>query len=526
LLLTLVAVTAVVSGLRHAEAQAPPIEFEDCGRDWQCGSLVVPLDYDDAGGRTIEIAVARLPARDPDKRIGILLTNPGGPGAGGISFARAWSSIIEDDIRDRFDIVAFDPRGTGDSVPVECDDYLVDLYGVDQSPDSSAEYDTLLSLARDYAAACRATYGDLLDHLGTANVARDMDRIRQALGEETLNYVGYSYGTRIGAVYADLFPGRVRAFVLDGAIDNSLSNDEAALQQAAGFDLALGNFLAECERRDCDLAEDGDPYAAVTGILAAAELAPIPAPSASRDARPGEVILGIVAALYDERSWSLLASALAEARDGDASSLVTLADSYLTLSSTAVLMAVNCSDEDLPAEPVDTFAEYQRELPRLAQVSPTFGPTMAVDSCPFWTSVPDPVGIPDAVGAPPILVIGTTGDPATPYEWAEALADQLASGVLIRHEGEGHTVYAGGGSSCVDELVDAFLIALDTPASGVTCVGDDDPLAPGVVPTPRAPDTGSPRAETGHVALLVAFFGVAMLVFVAAVTVARLWRRP
>ncbi|MCC6382971.1 MAG: alpha/beta fold hydrolase, partial [Dehalococcoidia bacterium] len=398
--LVLTLVLLATSGAGSARAQSDGgIDFEDCGNGWECGTLAVPLDYDNPGGETIAIAISRLPADDDDQRIGILLANPGGPGAGGISFARGWARLLDDEVRDRFDVVAFDPRGTGGSAPVDCDEHLVDLFGVDQSPDNSGEFDTLLHLHEDYATACRAEYGEVLDHLGTRNVAQDIDAIRAALGEEQVNYVGYSYGTRIGSVYADLFPDRVRAFVLDGAVDNALTNSEAGLEQAAGFELAFRNFLESCERRSCSLAEDGEPADAVAALLARAEEEPIPAPDASRPARPGEVMLGIALGLYDELTWPLLESALEAAIDGDASRLVLLADTYLAVASTAVLNAVNCADSPPSPDPVDSYAEYLEALPAYSAAAPLFGPTVVIDSCQFWAAGADPVGVPDAAGA-------------------------------------------------------------------------------------------------------------------------------
>ncbi|MDZ7728977.1 MAG: alpha/beta hydrolase [Dehalococcoidia bacterium] len=325
-----------------------------------------------------------------------------------------------------------------------------------------------------------------MDHLGTRNVARDMDAIRQALGEEQVTYVGYSYGTRLGSVYADLFPERVRAMVLDGAVDNSLTNSDAGLQQALGFERALDRFVDHCREEGCGL--DGDPGEVIDEVIAAAEEEPIPAPSASREARPGEVLLGIIVPLYQDQSWSFLAGALDDAHEGDASMLVNLADTYLGIASTAVLNAVNCIDSQAPGNSVDTWAEYQEALPEYREVAPTFGPTVVVDSCQYWNGGADPIGVPDAESAAPILVIGTTGDPATPYEWAEALAGQLESASLLRHEGGGHTVYLLGGSECVDELVNDYILELDVPASGTTCTGDEDPVPPSA-------DDGSPDSE-------------------------------
>lgn len=503
----LIAIDAGVASQR-ALAQDGGIEWDACGAGWECGTVTVPLDYDDPGGETIDIAVSRLPAANEDERIGVLLTNPGGPGAGGVSYARAWVNGLDSAILDRFDIIGFDPRGTGDSVPVTCDEHLIDLFGVDQSPDTQEEFDTLFGLHEAYAAACKAEYGDLIPHLGTINVAQDMDAIRAALGEETISYVGYSYGTRLGSVYADLFPDRVRAMVLDGAVDNSVSTEGATLEQAAGFDLALNNFLEACRQSGCELTAFGDPADVVAEILARAEESPIPA--SPRDARPGEVILGIILPLYDETAWPVLERALVDAYEGDASMLVLFANTYLQVASTAVLYSVNCADAQAAANPVDTYAEYQEALPRFEEAAPVFGSSVVIDACDLWAPGADPIGVPDAEGAAPILVIGTTGDPATPYEWAEALADQLESAVLLTHVGEGHTVYASGGSACVDELVNEYLLELGVLPDGTSCAGDADPQFPSASQSPTAetpgasPSPGSTQGQASPTATLQA----------------------
>lgn len=500
--LLLIAIFGLVAGIAlftHAPGQAQqipaqsPSEWDDCGNGWQCATLPVPLDYDDPEGETLDLAISRRPANDEDDRIGVLLTNPGGPGGEGLGYARSWSNSLDDEILDRFDIIGFDPRGVGESEPLQCGQNVVDLLGVDQSPNTEEDFDLFMEVAAEFAGDCQDKKGDILPHLGTRNVARDMDEIRKALGEEQISFVGYSYGTRIGSVYADLFPGRVRAMVLDGAQDNSLPLDEDSLQQAAGFDLALNNFLEDCRESDCRLAEDGDPMDVVLDVIETVETQrEIPAPSASRDARPGEVMLGMILPLYDERLWPLLEVALADAAEGDASGLVDNADIYVGLADTAILYAVNCIDAERTAEAVDTWEEYQEALPRAEEIAPIFGSGVVINTCGLWNFGADPIGVPTAEGAPPIVVIGTTGDPATPYEGAVATAEDLESGILLTHEGEGHTVYGGGDSLCIDRLVDDYLLNLVAPVDGTSCTGDDDPE----LPTSQEPTAGTGDSET------------------------------
>lgn len=501
LLLALAIASVMVLMASNAEAQqAPtqsPSEWEDCGNGWQCATLPVPLDYDEPDGETLDLAISRRPADDQDDRIGVLLTNPGGPGGEGLGYARSWSNSLDDEILERFDIIGFDPRGVGESEPLQCGQNVVDLLGVDQSPNTEEDFDLFMAVAEEFAGDCQEKKGDILPHLGTRNVARDMDEIRKALGEEQISYVGYSYGTRVGSVYADLFPDRVRAMVLDGAQDNSLPLAEDSLQQAAGFDLALNNFLEACRESDCPLADDGDPMDVVLDVIETVETErEIPAPSASRDARPGEVMLGMILPLYDERLWPLLENALVDAAEGDASGLVDNADIYVGLADTAILYAVNCVDAEQTAEAVDTWEEYQEALPRAEEIAPIFGSGVVINTCGLWNFGADPIGVPTAEGAPPIVVIGTTGDPATPYEGAVATAEDLESGILLTHEGEGHTVYGGGDSLCIDRLVDDYLVNLVAPVDGTSCTGDEDPEIPAAQgETPVAGETPSPPTE-------------------------------
>ena len=495
------AVTTWLAPAPGAAQQAPAqqlSEWSGCGNGWECATLTVPLDYDDPNGPTMDIAISRRPAGNSGERIGILLTNPGGPGGEGIGYARSWARTLDSDITDRFDIIGFDPRGVGASEPLQCGQNVVDLLGVDQSPNTEADFDEFFAVAEEFAGDCQEKKGDILPHLGTRNVARDMDEIRKALGEEQITYVGYSYGTRIGSVYADLFPDRVRAMVLDGAQDNSLPIAEDNLQQAAGFDLALNNFLEDCRQTNCRLARNGDPMDLVLDVIEAVETQRVlPAPSASRDARPGEVMLGMILPLYDQRLWPLLEIALADAAEGDASGLVNNADIYVGLADTAILYAVNCIDAERTDDAVDTWEEYQEALPLAREVAPIFGPGVLVNTCGLWNFGADPIGVPTAAGAPPIVVIGTTGDPATPYEGAVAAAEDLESGILLTHEGEGHTVYGGGDSLCIDRLVDDYLVNLVSPVDGTSCTGDEDPVLPSLQDATPAPNgTAAPAPPT------------------------------
>lgn len=522
------ACVVVTAGTSAAQGQAgDPIDWEGCGGAWECGFLEVPLDYGGEGDETLEIAVTRRPASDRDARIGVLLFNPGGPGGEAVEFARDWARILDSTITDRFDIVGFDPRGVGRSSPIVCHETLLEFTGLDQSPRDREAFERLTEAGRQFADDCMREYADVIPHLGTANAARDIDEIRQALGEERLNYVGYSYGTLLGAAYADRFPDRVRAFVLDGGVDNAIDAQEQALQQARGFNRALESFIADCEADDCALLEHGEVEDVFEGVVEGSREQPIPAPGADRDARPGEVFLGIVTPLYSSLTWPLLENAIDAAAAGDGSRLVGLADSYLGRrgdgefpNSREANLAINCADRE-SAGPPQSYEEYVENLPAFEEVSPLLGGAFAVDLCDGWPAGSEPVGVPEAAGASPILVIGTTGDPATPYEWSEALAGQLESGVLLRHEGEGHTVYALGLSQCVNRVVNAYLVDGDVPEDGTTCAGSAAAVPPGA----DAPDreVGSETNEGGTWWVLAG--GAAAAVIMAVVLVAVMLRR-
>ena len=458
-----------------------PATWAPCGAPFQCATVTVPIDYVHPQNGTINLALIRLPATDPAHRIGDLLTNPGGPGASGVDFVRTGAQLIfSARLRARFDIVGFDPRGVGASSPIECVDgaEMDRLNAIDPIPDDSpAELTAIIDGAKTFDAGCEANSGSLLPFMTTVDAAKDMDLIRQALGDAKLTYLGFSYGTFLGSTYANLFPDRVRAFVLDGAIDPTLSFVDRTVQQAEGFAGAFSRFLAYCASRPtCQFYNGGHPQAAYDALVAQIDRAPLPARATGdpRPVGPGEAFTAVVAALYDQSSWPVLAQGLALAQRGDGSILLLLADAYnerhpdgTYTNIFAANAAVNCADYTAPTD----VATYEQLAPRVEALAPRFGEAVVYGSigCAFWPLHPtrDPVA-PTAKGAPPILVVGTTGDPATPYEWAVKLAKELDSGVLLTRKGEGHTAY-GGKSVCIDTTVDAYLISLSVPSAGTVC---------------------------------------------------------
>ena len=466
------AVVAAVA--RYGKAK---LDWDGCGEGFECADLTVPLDYE-AGGDTIEIAVIRLKARKKSRRIGSLVLNPGGPGGSGVEFARQARQLLPGEILDRFDVVSFDPRGVGKSTPVDClgDDELDRLLAADPSPDTPAEKARLFALNRDEAAKCGQRSGRLLPHLGTLDAAKDMDVLRTALGDAKLTYVGFSYGTILGARYAQQFPDKIRALVLDGAVDPILTPRETAIAQAVGFERALDAFFDDCVSQGCPFSKHGEIGKTYDDLMARIDRDPLPASNyPGREAGPSEALFGVAAGLYSrDYGWPVLRQALETAFAGDGSMLLALFDSLVERdesghysNSVEAQAAVSCVDGVFPDDPKAydaDAAQFERQAPRFGRAL-AYGPVV----CAYWP-VP-PVSRPGVIrveNAPPIVVVGTTRDPATPYDWAESLADQLP-GVLVTYDGDGHTAYGFGRSSCVNRVVDAYLISLTVPKAGTRC---------------------------------------------------------
>jgi pimeloyl-ACP methyl ester carboxylesterase len=436
------------------------IDWAECGSGIECAEVDVPLDYDEPEGDTLTLSVSRVPASGD--RIGSLFVNPGGPGATASDFASTMASVLPSDITDRFDIVGVDPRGTGSSA-IDCGGDFVELYGQDYSIDSPEDTTKLLDVSQDYVDGCESAVGDELAHLGTLDVARDMDFVREAMGDEQLSYLGFSYGTAIGQVYAQEFPERVRAMVIDGVLELGPTGTELAEQQALGFERALDSFVDDCNADDsCPIAPDAE--GAIEELTAKAEQNPIP--GGSRDAGPGEVNVGMGMALYSESLWPDLADAVASGLEGDGSGIVALADQYLGVASFDVYFAVNCLDFDWPDTPEELLADGAETKAD----APHFGEYIVNDyvRCAMWPVEPEPLTKVTAPGTPPILVVSTTNDPATPYEAGVRTAENLESGVLLTYEGDGHTV-VGNGVGCVDDIVVKYLVDVEPPEDGTTC---------------------------------------------------------
>ncbi len=454
------------------------LDWRSCREGAQCTRVRVPLDYTRPAGRTLQLSVIRLRAEDREETVGSLIVNPGGPGASGIGYAAAASSYFGDPVTEHFDVIGFDPRGVGESAPIDClrDDQLDTFLASEPDPVKPFEIAEADALMRQFGEGCLSRSGAALTrHVGTEEAARDMDVIRSALGQARMVYFGASYGTFLGATYADLFPQRVGRMVFDAAIDPSVSMVEFTLTQARGFERALRAYVGHCLQTDgCPLQGDLDgAVGQVQRLLAQLDQQPLPTGS-ERELTEGLALYGIWAPLYNESYWPALDAGLRAALDGDGSVLLQLADGYVGRgpdgyvdNSFEALYAVNCLDRDVWIEP--------RQVPRMAKrmlkASPTFGRAMAfgMTSCGSWSvhSGNRPSAL-HAEGSEPILVVGTSRDPATPLEWSEGLAEQLDNGVLVRRDGDGHTGY-NAGNECVDDVVEAYLVSGDVPPGTVDC---------------------------------------------------------
>ena len=414
------------------------------------------------------------------QRIGSLLINPGGPGGSGLDFLDfAVGGMFGDEVRAAFDIVGFDPRGVGESTAVDCgDDALIDDYFTSDLPmENQADVAAAREKVRVFGDACLQATGPLLGEVDTVSAARDMDLLRAVLGDAQLYFAGFSYGTFLGATYADLYPQNVGRMLLDGALDPSMSNDELVIGQAVGFENALRAYVSDCQAgASCPLTGDvDDGLAQLLRILDRIEAEPIDAGGGNR-VNGTIAFYGVVVTLYDDATWPYLTMALEEVvTTGTGTILLELANLYLdrtadgryTTNQMEAFSAINCLDYPTVERDYEEMVAFAQEV---AAEAPTVGEDFAMAvGCETWpfpaTGERGPI---TAAGAAPILVVGTTGDPATPYEWSVALAEQLESATLLTWKGEGHTAYGRAGD-CVSGLVDAYLLRGEIPAPGATC---------------------------------------------------------
>ncbi|MFJ9162243.1 alpha/beta hydrolase [Streptomyces griseoviridis] len=462
------------------------LTWRGCGvSGFECTTMKAPLDYADPSAGDVKLAVARKKATGDGKPLGSLMVNPGGPGGSAIGYLQQYAGIgYPAKVRARYDMVAMDPRGVARSEPVEClGGRAMDRFTqTDTTPDDQRETGQLVDAYQKFAEGCGKRSTRVLRHVSTVEAARDMDVLRAALGDRKLTYVGASYGTFLGATYAGLFPDRVGRLVLDGAMDPSVPSRTQNLDQTAGFETAFQSFAKDCvQQSDCPLGGKGTSPEQVGDALKAffRKLDAHPIPTGDADGRKlGEALAttGVIAAMYDEAAWAQLREGLTSAmKENDGAGLLVLSDGYYERDAkghyTNLMFAnaaVNCLD--LPAA-YSTPEQVEEAMPAFEKASPVFGRGLAWASlsCAYWQVKPtgEPHRI-EAKGAAPIVVVGTTRDPATPYRWAQSLSRQLSSARLLTYEGDGHTAY-GRGSTCIDSTINAYLLKGTPPAEGKRC---------------------------------------------------------
>lgn len=478
------ATSAVPAGLERYYTQA--VAWTDCGDGFECAEVVAPMNWDAPDPATdIRLAAVRLPASGD--KIGSLFINPGGPGASGFDTVRYGAEFATGDpLRERFDVVGWDPRGVGRSAPVICfpdpkdmDDFLFGIPEADPKADPQGWIDEVTASAIEVGKACAEHTGEVLQYIDTISTVRDLDLLRAVVGDPKLYYLGYSYGSDIGAYYLDLFPQNAGRVVLDGATDPAIPVFEVGLEQTKGFQLALENYLAACPemfRSSCPFTGDVPAdLAVIQGLIARYDAAPVPGAD-GRMMDGGVLITAIKATLYSQDFWEYLNDVFWDAQEGRTEWPFILADYYYdrgedgsySTNMFEAFFAIYCVDYPVEDDP----AEWARQEALFKQASPTFYrefPIMGDVLCENWpykylgdgdTSV-------TGAGAPPFLVIATTGDPATPYEWGVRVARAMPSAQLITYNGEGHTAY--GKSQCVDVVVEAYFIRGTVPASDPNC---------------------------------------------------------
>ena len=481
----LTACAATVKPFPTATNDVSILQWKTCKGYFQCATLKVPIDYTDQSLGTFDIAVVRYRDANQRDRIGSLVLNPGGPGVSGIDYALNAEYIINPDVLARYDIVGFDPRGIGQSAPITCLTAVEQdaSFASDPKPDNDAEYQQGLKESQEFVEKCLAKT-PFLENYTTANTALDMELLRQGLGDKKLNYLGFSYGTYLGTLYAQRFPHNVGRFVLDGAINPAMNIEQQTMVQAVGFDQALAHFIADCPRhKNCPLPTDATPQFFIDLFnKVSAQPLKITTGQSTRSITEGLVVTGTAAALYEPASgWPMLRTALAQALLGDGTGFAKLADRYNGRRSDGTYIdnqndaspIINCLDwnDNRPNESIRTEAQ------KFVMAAPVFGPYVAYSgiTCNLLrTAIKRTLITTDQNTAQientatPILIIGTTQDPATPYAGAVALSKYIKGSRLITFQGEGHTGY-GRGSACVDNAVDRYLITGVIPTKNLTC---------------------------------------------------------
>ena len=453
------------------------IEWKACegstSTEVECGNIEVPFDYANPDQGSFVLYVKKHNAASPADRIGSMMVNPGGPGFGGSSLADDAQYYFSQDLIDHFDIIAWDPRGTGESTPaVNCVDTFDDYFGLDSPPETPEEKQALIDASQAFNDKCAENSGTILPYISTMASAQDINSLRLALGEEKVSYFGFSYGSELGTTWATMFPETVRAIVVDGAVDPNASSVQEGMNQAKGFEGQLTTFLKQCsEKTTCAFHNGGKAEDAFDKLVLDIDTTPL---EVSKDRTPvtqGVLFTAVAQAMYSDYYWPQLSEALNAAQGGDGKGILQLYDDYYQRNTDGTygneleaFLAISCLDDPgaTSAEEVDLHIE------EFITAAPRLGGNFAYGySCALW-----PVEQADKVtitgkGAGPIVVVGTTGDAATPLESTRKMALGLEQGILIVVDANQHTGY--GANNCVVKAVDEYLIKLKVPANETTC---------------------------------------------------------
>jgi len=462
------------------------VEWTKCRGIFECAKVQVPLNYNDITGEILELSVMRKSAEK--QSLGAIFTNPGGPGGSGIQYLESYSFAFSRTLQKNFDLVSWDPRGVNESSAVDClSDSDLDVYGASEpTPDDVGEIAAFKNLTLTFSEGCLEKSATILSHISTTETVKDLDILRAVLQQEKLHYIGKSYGTLIGSLYAHMFPKNVGRFVLDGAVDASLSTRDLALGQAIGFDNALSRFARYCfdQESSCDLGNSERIIKKnIMDLLERLDREPLQTNNPNRPLTESLGWVSVYGPLYAPSfGWDWLISGLEEAYQGDGSNLLEIADWIMSRNSdgtysdnsTEAYWAITCLDNGPTTVLPDTFEED------FVRQSPYFGRTLAWSEagCFNWPVTGERISKDvSARSAPPIIVIGTTHDPATPDAWARALAQQLGVGVYVNFNGDGHTAYMSG-SSCINTLVDDFMVKGTLPKVGTVCQPNNPLVSP------------------------------------------------
>jgi pimeloyl-ACP methyl ester carboxylesterase len=469
--------TTDVPNTSFTPAVGGTIKWKSCSDEetdeLSCARFSVPYDYNNPSVGQFSLKLVKRSAKVASKRVGSMLVNPGGPGFGGSSLPENADSYFSSDLIDAFDIIGWDPRGTGESTPaVDCVDNYDPYFSLDPSPDTPEEKQALIEGAKDFADECVKRSGKILPYVSTNATARDMDMIRAALGEEKITYFGFSYGSELGATWATMFPSTVRAAVLDGAADPTANYIEGGLEQAKGFETEFTKFLAQCSAdKKCAFYNKGNAEKAFDTLIVQLDSKPLIVSKNRSVVNQSVAYTAVSQAMYSSTMWDELEVALRDAQIGKGAGLLSLYDSYFQRSPDGTygneleaFNAILCLDDPGPktVEDADAFIpEFQKVAPRLAD-SFTGG-----YGCVFWPIEPDRRIAITGNGAGPIVVVGTTGDAATPLAGSRTMADTLEDGRLIIVDDNRHTGY--GANTCVVQAVDTYLITAKVKFAEKAC---------------------------------------------------------